>query len=403
MHRRTRLALLAALLPLGAHAAEALPALGRNMPLYPGFYGALGYYQDDRDSVFDQTGARRDSAAPSAGGQTAFPEQTAVAELLWHFPMFESQHLPFFSSRTHFARVRFSYTETETTGRLAAFAADASDDHNTEADSLENAGSGTGDLTMEFGSYLYGSSSADWRTRPSTPFAVLASGSVNFPFGVYNRDAPVSSGSNTAWVQGRLGVHWRPWTGGLIDYGMAYREYFQNYDAAFGRTMPTEQGDDRFWDVSIGQRVLPGLYLGISGTRRDGAPNMYENPRFAVNPPSPGTGNSAAPAPGTYFDGGTGLTTLGFSLSYFVTQRWLAAVHLVKPRSGHSGEFDLPYNEHTPAGCKDGATGCSTDPLGSVHVDGLGPARAFASDRLVFTVTHNFGLGDAYTCTGCER
>lgn len=403
MHGRSTLAILAALLPLGAAAAELPPAPGRYMPLYPGLYGTAGYYQDDRDSVFDQSGARRDSASPSAGGQTAFPEKTAVAELLWHFPMFESQHLPFFSSRTHFARVRSSFTQTSTTGRLADFAADPSDDGNTEADRLENAGSGNGDLTLEFGSYLYGSGSDTWRTRASTPFAVLASASVNLPFGVYNRDAPVSSGSNTSWAQGRLGVHWQPWTGSLVDYGMAYREYFQNYDAAFGRTAPTDQGDDKLWDLSLAQRVLPGLYVGLFGTRRQGAPNLYENPRFAVNAPAASSpSNSTAPAPGGYYDGGTGLTVFGLSLDYFVTQRWLAAIHYSRPQSGRSGEFDLPYNEHSPAGCKDGATSCTTSDAGTVHVDGLGPARSYASDRLTVTLTYNFGLGDTFTCTGCE-
>lgn len=392
------------LLPVTAAATELPPAFGRYMPLYPGLYGTLGLQQDDRDAVFDQSGAERNSAAPNAGGRTAFPEKTAVGELLWHFPMFETYRVPFFSARTHFARVRLSYTETRTEGRLAAFADDPSDDASTEADRLENAGSGIGDLAMEFGSYLYGSPAAQWRTRRATPFAVLASGSLGLPFGVYNRDAPVSAGGNTAWVQGRLAVHWQPWPGGLVDYGMAYREYFQNQDPAFGATMPSEQGDDKTWDLSVAQRLLPGLHVAAFGLRREGAPNRYENPRFAVGAPEPEVmGNSTAPAPGAYTDGGTGLTVYGVSLNYFVTQRWLAALHYVRPHSGRSGEFDLPYNEHTPAGCKNDAPTCTTQPVGSVRVDGLGPARSYASDRLVLTLTHNFGLGDTYTCPGCSR
>ena len=107
---------------LGASAVaaqDAVPQMGRYMPLYPGMYFNGGYLQDDRDAVFDQGGVERASAAPSAGGRTAFPEKTLLGAFTWHFPMFESYGLTFFSSRTHLARVSFSYTETSTDGRLA--------------------------------------------------------------------------------------------------------------------------------------------------------------------------------------------------------------------------------------------------------------------------------------------
>lgn len=393
----------AAVLAAGTARAQDLPQLGRYMPLYPGMYFHGGYAQDDRDAVFDEQRRERDSAAPNAGGQTAFPEKTAYGSFLWHFPLFESYKLLFVSSRTHFARVNFSYTDTSTEGALAAFVADRSDDNATEADKLENEGSGNGDLMLEFGSYLYGSPAPQWRQGWRGPIAVLASVGANLPFGIYNRDAPVSAGSNTAWIQSRLGAHYRPWAGMLVDAGIAYREYFQNYDAAFGRTAPTQQGDDKFADLSAAYRLFPGLYAGAFATRRVGAPNLYENPRFAPNPPPPTPTTSMAPAPGNYYDGGTALTTHGLSLSYFVTQRWLAALHYARPAAGRSGEFDLPYNEHSPAGCKDGATNCTTTPAGVVRVDGLGPARAYASDRLMLTLTYNFGQGDVFTCTGCEQ
>lgn len=395
---------LAALLAGGAAAAqEAAPQFGRYMPMYPGMYFNGGYLQDERDAAFDQSGAERDSAAPSAGGRTAFPHQTLLGTFTWHFPMFESYDLTFISSRTHLARVSFSYTDTKTEGRLAEFAADSSDDRSTEADKLENDGSGNGDLTLEFGSYLFGSPAPQWRERRGSPFAMVAMAGANLPFGAYNRDAPISAGSNTAWAQGRLGLHWQPWNRGFIDFGLAYREYFQNYDAAFGRTMPTQQGDDKFADLSYTHRVLRNLYVGTFGTRRQGEPNLYENPRFAPNAPPPTATTSMAPAPGNYRDGGTALTTIGASLNLFLTQRWLASLHYMRPHSGKSGEFDLPYNEHSPAGCKFGATGCSTTPEGTVHVDGLGPARSYSSDRLMLSVTYNFGLGDAFTCTGCKQ
>lgn len=394
----------AAALPIAgaATAAEPPPQFGRYMPLFPGLYITGGYAQDDRDSVYDQTGEKRDSASPSAGGSTAFPEKTVTTEFLWHFPMFEAAALPFISSRTYFARAALSYTETRTEGRLAVFAADPSDDNATEADKLENNGSGIGDLTLEFGGYLYGSPSPGWRARERTPLAVLTSLAVNLPYGNYNRDAAISSGTNTTWAQARVAAHWQPWLGGFVDAGYAYRAYFQNYDAAFGRTMPTDPGDDQLIDASLAQRVLPGLYAGAFATRRTGAANRYESPRFAVNPPPPTQTTSMSPVPGYYYDDGVSLTTAGLSLSYFVTQRWLAALHYTRPLAGSSGEFDLPYEEHSPAGCKDGATNCSLAPAGSVHVDGLGQARAYASDRLMLTLTHSFGLSDTFTCTGCE-
>jgi hypothetical protein len=386
-----------------ASAQDAVPQFGRYMPLYPGMYFNGGYLQDERDAVFDQNGDRRESAAPSAGGQTAFPQKTLFGSFLWHFPLFESYGLTFVSSRTHLARVSFSYTETQTDGALAAFAADATDDNSTEADRLENDGSGNGDLTLEYGSYLLGSPAPQWRERTRAPFAVVALAGLNLPFGAYNRDAPISAGSNTAWLQGRLGLHWQPLPGTLVDVGAAYREYFQNQDAAFGRQMPTEQGNDRFADLSVAQHVFSGFYLAAFATQRKGNANMYENPRFAPNPPAPAPTTSMAPAPGTYHDAGTALETVGASVSWFVTQRWLAALHYVHPRSGRSGEFDLPYEEHAPAGCKTGASGCTTTPADVVHVDGLGPARTYASDRLLLTATYNFGLGDAFPCTGCRR
>lgn len=387
-----------------AVAAESLPPqFGRYMPLYPGMYATGGYLQDNRDSVFDQNGTKRDSASPSAGGKTSFPEKAFVGEITWHFPMFEMAGIPLISSTTYFARAGLSYGETKTEGRLAAFAADPSDDNSTEADKLENNGSGIGDLTLEFGGYVFGSPSPQWRTRERSPLAVLTSLAVNLPYGNYNRDAPVSVGSNTSWAQAKIAAHWQPWTGGFVDGGVAYRAYFQNYDAAFGRTVPTDQGDEKLFDLGIAQRVFSGIYAGVFATHRAGDADRYESPRFAVNPPPPTQTTSMAPAPGYYYDGGTSLTTAGVSISAFITQRWLAALHYERPLSGKSGEFDLPYNQHSPAGCKDGATNCQTTPSGTVHVDGLGPARSYASDRLMFTVTHNFGLGDTFTCTGCQR
>ncbi len=396
--------------PAAAQQAEFAPSFGRYMPLYPGMYFNGGYAQDDRDSTFDQDGVERDSAAPQAGGKTSFPEKSALASFTWHFPMFESQNVTFFSSRTHLARVNLRYTDTQTEGRLAAFAADTSDDASTDADDLRNNGSGIGDLTLEFGSFLYGSKTPDWRERERTQLAVLLTIGATIPTGIYDRDAPINSGDNTISIHGQLGLHWQPWRGGFVDAGAGYREYFQNYDPEFGATAPANQGDDIFWDVSFGQRLLSGLYGTVFATRREGDPNLYENPRFAPNAPAPGNANPVTPAandtfptPGVYFDRGTEFTTAGLSLSYFLGQRWLLALNYSQPQSGKSGQFQLPFTTREPAGCTIPSTGCTIATNGSVLADGMGPARSYSSDRLMVTATYNFGLGDTFTCTGCKE
>src|SRR5690349_14256814 len=227
-----------------AGAQELPPQFGRYMPLYPGLYLNAGVVTDERDRSFGQDGHIRASATPQTPGRTQFPETTAVTRFTWHFPMFESSRVPFFSSRTHLAQVTFRYTETRARGALAAFAADASDDSYSEADRLENNGAGLGDVTAEFGSFLAGSPSRTWRTRRNTPFALLALVGATLPFGEYNRDAPVNAGANTAAVHGTLGMHWQPWPGGLVDAGYGRREYFRNYDPQFGALAPAEQGDE---------------------------------------------------------------------------------------------------------------------------------------------------------------
>ena len=57
----------------------------------------------------------------------------------------------------------------------------------------------------------------------------------------------------------------------------------------------------------------------------------------------------------------------------------------------------------SPAGCTPGGSGCTTSDGGSVLVDGMGPARSYASPRLTLAITYQFGLGDFYPCPGCQR
>jgi len=399
------LVLAGALLGLGgAWAAEPLPQMGRYLPYYPGLYLQTQFSMDARDSVFDASGNKQNTATPSIPGSSRFPEQRMDADFVWTFPMFESLQLPFFASRLHTARVHLTAAKTRSKGALARFAADAGDDASTDADDLRNHGSGTGDLGLEFGSWLLGSD--HWRERKDTPFAMLALVGTTLPFGSYHRDAAVSAGNNTIAFHAQLGAHWRPWSGGFVDLGVGERIFLKNQDPAFGGLHPANQGNELFWDVNFTQRVHQGLYVGTFATGRKGEKNSYERPRFAPNPPAPPTTVPASdnyPTPGVYDDNGTSLLTAGLSASYFLTQRLQLGLHFAKPLSGKSGEFDLPYTNRQPAACNPGATGCTTTAGDTVHVDGLGSARSYASERFMLTLNYNFGLGDTYTCTGCKR
>jgi hypothetical protein len=403
--RRAGQALLA-LLPLAASAAEPAPQFGRYMPLYPGLYLDAGYAWDDADRSFDQAGDEQDSAAPQAGGQTAFPERRLHASLTWHLPLFETAGLPFFSSRTHLLRLTLRQASVRTDGRLADFAADASDDADTEADDLRNNGSGVGDLSFEFGSFLLGSPNSAWRQGERSPYAVLATVGVRLPFGQYDRDAAVNAGSNTAAAQLQLGGHWQPWSGGLLDAGYTWRHYFDNEDPAFGALAPARQGSDQLIDLSLAQRLVSGLYASVYGLDRRGGKNRYVNPRFSPNPPPPAPvlgGSDNFPTPGSYQDEGTALREAGLGLHWFVGQRVLLGLQYSHPLSGESGQFLLPYTDRAPAGCTPGGLGCSLSEGETVRVDGLGAARVYASDRWTLSLRYQFGQGDAYACAGCKR
>jgi hypothetical protein len=397
------LAIAAALHGGGASAQQDLPPqFGRYMPLYPGLYFDAGVMQDDRDRSFDANGREQPSATPQApGGKTGFPEDAAVAAFTWHFPMFESQGLGFLSTRTHMARMTLRYADTRTEGALADFIADDTDDARSEADDLRNNGSGVGDLTLEFGSFLAGSK--DWRTRTRTPFAVLLLAGVNVPTGVYERDGPSSVGTNTWWFQGKLGLHWQPWEGGYLDAGAALRDYLNTDESMFGGLAPFKQGDDTFYDIGYTQRLARDLYAGLTLGFRYGDDNVYRDPQYAPNaPPHPDASTDTYPTPGHYRDDGTELKTRTLSLSYFVTQRWMAGLHYTHAQDGRSGQFLLPFSTKSPSGCIPGAVNCTIGAGDTILVDGLGGARVFSTDRLTLTITHSFGLGDTFSCTGCK-
>lgn len=393
----------------GAIALDLAPEPGRYRPLYPGFYWTGAIAQDPRDASFDQSGVEQDSVAPHSG-RSSFPEKVLVNTFTWHFPMFESQDLPFFSSRMHMARVTLRYVDTKTDGQLATFAADSSDDASTNADALKNNGKGVGDLTLEFGSYLYGAPSSNWRTGENAPVNVLLLLGVNAPTGVYEHESPNNAGTNHWAFGGKLAAHWTPWRGGFVDGSYGYRAHSINYQPEFGGQAPFHEGDERLWDLSIGQRVWSGLYVDLFASDRKGQANQYRNLDYTPNQPTApaaSNGNYSSrdfPTPGTYFDGGTALRSYGFGAQYFLAQRWRVSLDYTRPQSGKSGEFDQPFtNRQCTVSGGSSSSLCTDAADGSRRVDGLGGARSYSSDSLMLTVTHHFGLGDAFTCAGCRK
>lgn len=392
-------------------AGDPPPLFGRYLPLHPGLYIDAGYGQDDRDRSYDQQGHERAGAAPQAGGKTSFPESRFTTRFTWHFPLFEGEDLPFLSSRTHLARVTLSHNRVRTRGTLADFAADTSDDAGTDADDLRNNGSGIGDPMFEFGSFLLGSPVAATRGGERPPYSLLLLAGLTAPFGTYDRDAPANSGGNRWVTHLQLGGHWQPRPGSILEAGFTWRRYDRNENPAFGALSPAQQGDDRVFDLSLTQLLWRGVYVGAYGTDRQGSANTYEGVRFAPNRPTPvvvlpdptSTFSDNFPTPGRYRDGGTALREVGGSLQWFATQRLLLGLHFSQPLSGKSGQFSLPYTDRTPAGCTEGALGCAYSPGTTVLVDGLGPARSYASPRWTLSLAWQFGLGDLYPCAGCQR
>ncbi|MGH8454281.1 MAG: transporter, partial [Nevskiales bacterium] len=297
---------------------------GRYMPLYPGMYVNTSLGHDPRDSVYDQNGDKEDTATPRLAGSNEFPETRAALAFNWYFPMWESDQFRFFSSRLHTARMTFRAADTETRGSLENFIS---------ANGLENNASGIGDLTLEFGSFLTGSD--NWRERKTTPFSVLALVGVTVPSGEYDADAPTNTGSNAYAFHGTLGLHWQPSDGWLFDGGLTWKTFDNNEEPAFGANEPAQLGDLLIADASLTRRVLGNFYLSGFLQYQDGDANQYENPRFAVNtPPTPIGREGTEPVPGQYRDDGTQLLSAGLSFNWFVTQDWLAGLHVVAPLDG---------------------------------------------------------------------
>lgn len=377
-------AALTLLAPAQAVEDAQLPSFGRYMSLYPGLYAHASVAHDPRDAVFDQNGDERSSTTPNSSGNTEFPETRGTLAFHWYFPMFESDELPFFSSRLHTARMTFRAVSTDTEGDFETFI---------NNNGLESNASGIGNLTLEFGSFLIGSE--NWREKKAAPFALLALAGVTIPTGEYDVDAPTNAGSNEFSFHGGLGAHWQPADGWLLDAGLHYKTFDNNEEPAFGAQEPAQLGDLVIADLSVARRLFQGLYLSGFLEYQDGDANEYENTRFAVNPPQPALGMENLPTPGHYEDDGTSLLTAGASLNWFLAQNWLAGVHVITPLDGESGEFTLPFSSQL-AGCRL-LNNCMPAPSGqSVVVDGLGGARSYASNIFMLTLGYSFGRGDPW-------
>ncbi len=368
-----------------AQAAEApVPEFARYRPLYPGLYGDFYLSRDRQDQSFDARGDEQDSATPSLAGESRFPEQTFAARFRWYFPMFEEEQLPFFSKRLHTARLTARLAQADAEGAIAGFA---------ERNALETESSGLGDLTLEFGSFLAGS--GDWRDGKPAAFSLLALLGYNAPTGRHDVNAPYNVGSNESSYHFQLGAHWQPADGWLVDAGLTLRQFEQNEEPAFGGVEPSQRGDETIWDFSLARRFGQSFFVTAFYYDRDGDANEYENPRFIANPPAPASGMQTFPTPGVYRDAGTQLQALGLSLSWFVRQNWLLGLHVFRPTDGESGEFNLPFSQQ-PNSCNL-LNNCNPQPSGqSRRVDGLGGARAYASQALMLTLTHSFGRSDPW-------
>ena len=173
--------------------------------------------------------------------------------------------------------------------------------------------------------------------------------------------------------------------------------------AATRARVTIEVHPDAFYETIYTQRLAGPLYFGVTFGFRYGDPNLYRDPQYAPNaPPHPNSSTDTYPTPGDYRDRGTELKTRTASLYYFLGQRWLAGLHYTHAQDGQSGQFLLPFSTRSPSGCIPGSVGCTVGAGQTVLVDGLGPARAYNSDRITLTLTHNFGLGDTFPCTGCR-
>jgi hypothetical protein len=382
---RCLLGLLALLTPMLAAAAtpDALE-FDRDLSRYPGLVTTVTISQDPRDQTFAEDGHRVDSVAPAYGGSSRFPETRLNAGFDWRFPLFGTSHVPLVSDRLWVARAGTGYAVTRSEGPIADAA---------NAAGGPTAKSGITDLDLAFGPVLWGS--ADWQTREAVPLSVLLLAEVRLPIGARDANAPNNAGDGVYALGARLGAHWQPrgpWLRGwFVDGGVRYRGYGRDDEPVFGANSPAQPGDDWLFDATLARRLFRRVYAQVSYFERDGADNQYRAVRTSANPPPvPSNGMFSAPQesfpdPGNFSDGGVTERRLQFGIDGFVTQRIRVGLQYAIPLSGRSGGFDLPYLAQAQNCTAFG--NCMPTRYGSAHVDGLGSARAYASDYALLTVT----------------
>ena len=377
-------ALLLLALPLAASAGEpVLLDFGRYLAKYPAMYATLSYADDARDAIYDADGNKQSGVAPTYGRGSRFPERRADVQFEWFFPFFETEALPFISSRLWTARATLGYARPAAKGPIADYAA---------SHELRGAQSGITDIALQFGPVLYGS--ADWRTRSDTPLSVLLLGELSLPVGRRDPDAAVNAGSNVFSYGATLGAYWRPIAGVLVDGGAHWRAYSKNDEPAFDAQEPSHLGSLWSLDATLAVRIWRSLYASGSYYDARGADDEYNNVRASAHPqPATMPLMDSFPAPGTFRDAGTRDRRAAAAIHWFALQRLRLSLHYVLPLSGRSGEFDLPYEQQLQD-CVALPTGCSPSANGSDHVDGLGGARVYASRYFLLSATWNFGQGD---------
>lgn len=376
-----RRAALAALALLSGSPAAANPDLlldsGRFLARHPGLTVGLSLLRDPRDQSFGSDGRRQHGVTPASGPGGEFPLTRATVDLDWHFPLFETEALPFVSSRLWNARAVLGLADVSTKGPLAAGAV---------AEGRPSSKSGVHDIDLAFGPVLYGS--GDWRTRLATPLSLILLGELRLPVGAQDPDAPNNAGESVFAWGGRIGGHWQPqtaWLNGFrLDAGVRLRWYERDPEPAFDGQTPSRAGRDLEFDATLARRVWRGVHAQLSYHHRDGAANVYRGIRATPNPPAADPLQTRFPDPAALRDGGTREQRLQFGLGTFITQRlWLAFAY-TRPLAGRSGRVTVPYLQQG-SDCVALGT-CEPRANGSDVVDGLGRARSYASDSFLLSI-----------------
>lgn len=387
-----RLAALALSCSVTGVRAQELPEFAPYRPLYPGLYLDVGLAWDGGDAAFDSDGHRHGSALPSLDGDSRLPSTRATARFAWTFPLFEAEGWPFVSDRLHTARATFRWADLAAHGAVA---------HRDEFDAPEGGGgSGLGDTTFEFGTFLAGS--GGWREGRVDRVSVLLLLGVTIPTGVYEHEAVANPGTNRPSEHVKVGAHVRPWHGAFADAGLGWRTSSTDEEPQFGGLAPSRTGDAVSWDAHLAQRIAPAWFVTLGAYGSRAAHNRYDRVTFVPDPPAALPASDVIAAPGHYRDGGTSSVVGTLALRWFFAPRFAATLQVDHPFAGESGEPSIALLNRTPAGCDPDALTCATSPAGEQRVDGLGPARSLASDRISLSLTWQFGQHDAFTCPGCD-